>query len=35
MFVLCFCRGDLEFLWARTKTAAEDNTEIMLKFYKR
>ncbi|ELR25153.1 enoylCoA hydratase/isomerase family domain containing protein [Acanthamoeba castellanii str. Neff] len=27
--------GDLDFLWARTKTPAEDNTEIMLKFYKR
>jgi hypothetical protein len=31
----CFARGDLDFLWARTKTPAEDNTEIMLKFYKR
>ena len=31
----CFARGDLDFLWARTKTPAEENTEIMLKFYKR
>lgn len=27
--------GDLDFLMDRTKTAANENTEIMLKFYKR
>jgi len=31
----CDSRGDLDFLTERTKTQADENTEIMLQFYQR